>query len=136
MASHDGLDSRAMLHKLNKAIAALLVNFHFSKRTIDCKVGPNVCFVGLWRNVSNINIGVGGISSVHSFKLERVSSLIALVLSPAHTNATRSNLPALHTINGCLSILLAAEGDKAITLGSASGVIPHDTSIPEAIVSR
>ena len=116
MTAHNGLDSRAMMLKLHKAIPTLLVDLDLSQRTIDSEMGPHINFSSLGGNVANVNICVGGISAVHSLKLKGIGGLILFVLSPAHANATRSNLPALHPINGSLSILLAAEGDKAITL--------------------
>lgn len=116
MTAHNGLDSRTMLLKLDKAVAALLVNLDLSQRTIDGKMGPHVSFSGLRRNVANVNIGVGRIRTVDSIKLKRVAGLVLLVLSPAHSNATGSNLTPLHSVNGGLCILLAAEGDKAVAL--------------------
>lgn len=130
MTANYGLDGRAMLLKLHKAVAALLVNLDLSQRTIDRKVGPHISFSGLGRNVANVNIGVRRIGTVHSIELEGVGGLLLLMLSPAHTNATRSNLPSLHSVDGGLSILFASERHKAIALGSASGMVPHDTSIP------
>ena len=52
------------------------------------------------------------------------------VLGPSDTDAPRTDLTALHLLDGHLCILLMAEGNEAIALGPSRDVVPHNTSVP------
>ena len=117
-----------------------------------------VSLVRLGGDVPDIHIGVGRVGPVDAlaiggrevlvlnkqrreghFKIKSTSdSSVAshtrvthlLVLGPSDPDASRANLHALHLLNGSISILFPAEGDKAVALGPAGAVVPHDAGIP------